>query len=530
MKIDTRYGFVVTYFKSSDEGEKLLIDLIKTLSKQNYYLILASHSADVPLEVQQLCDFYFYQELNIVDDRKYSHGVAENNLIEIALQHLKHKKIEWTYKVCYDVVIEDVSRFDDWIQDYNYSFVSCNWGHNFLCTHSFFANVNFILNNIDFYDSIEEMFAIDNVLENCWQKNIEDKKLKHEVYSYADKQTFFSEYNKLDTLAYQYHDFTFTVDLEDKKFYITNSGPDFIGEFRIYDYYSDTCIYAESSVKHSSGITMWIVPPCVQYMSKAKNGFYLEMIPQDNNQIIRKNILIKDFSYKDPLHKKFKTFKRAEIKYNEYCDFDEFYLYKEININLDKIRNFVDIGANLGFFSVPLIRKNIKTYMIDADTNNYNILKESYSKDKNIKIIGKAISNVDGEVNFYIEEGGGSVVSSLFEVNAMGLNPPTRRKVTVPSITPNTLIEEYVDEEYIDLMKVDIEGGEYILFDSISDDNMQKISKFIIEIHNNENYEILSILQKLAKNGFYYKLHNWGDFTNSYIIENKMAVIHAWKQ
>jgi hypothetical protein len=145
MMTDTKHGFIITYFKSCSEAEKLLIDLVKTINKQNYYLVLASHSADVPLEVQQLCDFYFYQELNVVDDRKYSHGVAESNLIEIALLHLKYKKIEWAYKVCYDVVIKDVSRFKDWIQDYNYGFVSCNWGPNFLCTNSFFANVNFIL-------------------------------------------------------------------------------------------------------------------------------------------------------------------------------------------------------------------------------------------------------------------------------------------------------------------------------------------------------------------------------------------------
>ena len=40
-------------------------------------------------DIQEMCDFYFYQQKNIVDNRKYSHGVAESNLMEISLNHLK---------------------------------------------------------------------------------------------------------------------------------------------------------------------------------------------------------------------------------------------------------------------------------------------------------------------------------------------------------------------------------------------------------------------------------------------------------
>jgi FkbM family methyltransferase len=525
MMTDTKHGFIITYFKSCSEAEKLLIDLIKTINKQNYYLVLASHSANVPLEVQQLCDFYFYQELNIVDDRKYSHGVAENNLIEIALLHLKYKKIEWTYKVCYDVVVKDVSRFKDWIQDYNYSFVSCNWGPNFLCTNSFFANVNFILDNISFYNTIEEMFAVNNVLENCWQKNIEDKNLKHEIYSYQDKQTFFGD-NKIDTLYYNYNNFDFWFSPEESKFYITNNGPDFYGELRICDYYSDTCMYRSKDFQNGSGITMWIAPPGTHYLSKAKNGYYLEI---DTKEVtIRKNILVKDFEYKDPLHKAFKRYKTEDIKYPEYCDFDELSMYEGIDIDIDQIKNFVDVGANFGFSSVPFIKRGIKTYMIDADQYNYSLLKENFDNNKNIKVIGHAISDIDGEISFYMEEGG-SVVSSIFEINANGNNPSSRKKITVPSITPNNLIENYIDEDSVDFMKVDIEGAEYIFFETISDENIQKIDKILIEFHNNDNYEVLSILEKLTKNNFNYKLHNWGYFTDPFIVGNKMGVIYAWR-
>ena len=523
--IDTRTGFVITYFKSTKEGEKILEDLIKTLSKQNFYLILGSHSAEVPIEIQQLCDFYFYQDLNIIDDRRYSHGVAENNIIEIAFSHLKRKGIKWTYKACYDIIINDTSRFDDWINDYKYNYVTCNWGDNFLATHSFFANVDFILDNIDFYDNIEDMFKVNNVLENCWQKNIEDKGLKDQVYSYKDKQDFFGLYNQLDVLGYNYYSFQFWFEPTENRFYITNNGKVFEGEMRIFDYYSETVVYYDNNFKHDSGITMWIVPPCSYLLPKAKNGFYLEIYTPDLT--IRKNILINDFEYKDPINKKLKTFRRSEVKFNEYCEFETLTSYGELDFDVSNVRNVIDIGANYGLSSMPFIRKSIKTYMVEADIDNVSILENAFGNDKKTKIIGKAVSDIDGEIDFYLDEGN-SVVSSMFEINANG-KIEDRIKITVPSITPNTLIEQYIDEDYIDLIKIDIEGGEYIFFNTITDNNIKKVNQFIIEFHNNDNYEVMSIIEKLTKNDFNYKLHNWGEYTDPFIVKNKMGVIHAFR-
>ena len=121
------------------------------------------------------------------------------------------------------------------------------------------------------------------------------------------------------------------------------------------------------------------------------------------------------------------------------------------------------------------------------------------------------------------------MVSSIFEVNALG-NDQGRRMVEVPSITPNNLIENYIDEEEIDLMKVDIEGAEYIFFDTISEENLSKVKRFIIEFHNNTDFKVMNILKKLAKNGFSYKLKKWQNTDGDFIAENKMGIIYAKKK
>lgn len=524
--IDTKkHGYIVTYFKSTPEGEKILIDLINTLSTLNVYLILGSHTSDVPLEIQKKCDFYFYQELNIVDDRKYSHGIAENNIIEIALKHLQWKGIEWTFKSCYDNIITDTHRFNDWIKDYKYKFVSCQWGDNFLATHSFFANVDFILSNIRFYKTVEEMFSINNVLENCWQYDIEWKSLKNEVFTYGSKSEMFGV-NKIDAIGYNYSNFEFWYNSNELKFYLKNNGENYFGDLRIFDYYSDVLIYTESNYRHDSGVTMWIQPPFPEYLNGAKNGFYLELYK--DGIIIRKNIMINDFEYKDSLSKRFKLLKYNEVKFNEYSEFNEFKEYEKLGIDLDSIKNYVDIGANYGFSSIPFIKRGIKTYMIDADSSNIDLITKAYGNTSQIKILYKAISDVDGKIKFYNEEGI-SVVSSIFPTNVFN-KTDNRIEVEVDSITPNTLIENYIDEENIDLMKVDIEGAEYKLFSSITDANIKKVNKFMIEFHNNSSkYEVMDIIKKLTKNDFKFKLYNIPLSDTGFVLENSRGFIYAWR-
>jgi FkbM family methyltransferase len=529
MMIDIKkHGFIVTYFKSSPEGEKVLIDLIKTISRTDVYLVLGSHTSDVPLEIQKLCDFYFYQELNIVDNRKYSHGVAENNIIEIALQHLKWKGIQWTYKSCYDVVINDTSRFRDWVLDYKYDFVSCNWGDNFLATHSFFANVDFILENIKFYKSVEEMFSVNTVLENCWQSDIESKNLKHKVYSFKDKADLYGELNKMDVIGYNYHKIDFWYSEDEKRFYTLNAGVDFKGQMKIFDYYSDLCLYRVDNLEHPSGILMWHTAPHQKSVPLSKNGWYVEYY--FDNITIRSNYGIKDFTDREPLRKAFGTYRwHPDMKYHEYSELAEFDLYKneEFNVDLKSIRNYVDVGANFGLGGVYPITNGIKCYLIDPDKNNLSILENAYSKNSKVKIYPYAICDVDGMVDFYVDNDA-SVVSSLFEINANGM-VNNREKITVPAITPNTLIEKWIDEDYIDYMKIDIEGAEYLFFETITDVNIKKIKNMVIEFHNNDNYQVLGILTKLTKNDFKFKLDNWGSYTDNFIIGNNMGIIYAWR-
>lgn len=523
MKTDIK-GFIITYYHSSIDGYNILLDTITKLSKENFYLVLASHSP-VDKNIQEMCDYYIYQQKNIVDDRKYSHGVAESNLIELSLNHLKSMNIDWSWKTSYDIEITNINRFHDWINDYKYDLVTCKWGDRIVSSNSFFCNVNFMLENITFYDTINQMFSVNTVLENCWEQDILNKGLESRLYVYNSKEEFFGE-NRIDVLGYNYSSIDFSFDPNENKFYVTNNSYDIDKvHLRIFDYYTDLCIYQSEDFSLHKGITWWIVPPCSNNMSKLKNGVYLEIYKDDIT--IRKNILIEDFNKKHPLSKKFKTFKKEEVKFNEFCDFDEFSMYENFNIDLDSINTFVDIGANYGMLSTPFLVRNKKVYLVDADSYNISLLENNHSINKNVSIIHKAIYSYDGEIEFW-EQPGISVVSSIDYTSVIGTSD--RIKKVIECITPNTLINNYIKEESIDLLKIDIEGAEYEVFKSFDDESMNKIKRFLIEFHLNEDYRVMEIIEKLAINGFKYKFDKWNKLDDSdFIPQNKMGVIYAWK-
>ena len=66
--------------------------------------------------------------------------------------------------------------------------------------------------------------------------------------------------------------------------------------------------------------------------------------------------------------------------------------------------------------------------------------------------------------------------------------------------------------EKIDLLKVDIEGAEYMMFDAIDDNTLMKVDRLLLEFHDNYNGEFRKhILDKLDKTGFEYTFYQQAD-------------------
>ncbi|UOU97671.1 FkbM family methyltransferase [Chryseobacterium daecheongense] len=152
----------------------------------------------------------------------------------------------------------------------------------------------------------------------------------------------------------------------------------------------------------------------------------------------------------------------------------------------------IDLGAHIGMTSIYLSLKypEAKIIAIEASFENFLLLKENTSAFKNIECVHNAVYFEDGFVNF-----GGEKLSYNQKISEIG-SP-------IKAISINSLIKKFKLNQ-IDLLKIDIEGGE---IDLLSKNNswLEKVERIIIEIHRPYTSENLN--KDLEPFGFKIKLH-----------------------
>ena len=136
---------------------------------------------------------------------------------------------------------------------------------------------------------------------------------------------------------------------------------------------------------------------------------------------------------------------------------------------------FVDIGANVGYYSF-LLHRNFETILaVEPHPDNVNILnaiktENNYSK---VKICPFAIGDKDANgVKLYLGPhcGGHSLSSSGNQ----------EQHIETKMVTLKTLLENY---EKIDLIKVDVEGAEWLVLEGAKN-ILNRIKSWIIELHD----------------------------------------------
>jgi FkbM family methyltransferase len=122
-----------------------------------------------------------------------------------------------------------------------------------------------------------------------------------------------------------------------------------------------------------------------------------------------------------------------------------------------------------------------------SDKRFYNIDKEEF---KLLKYNDCGIWNSDTNVEFYLPENDNHVSCSIINIQN------TDKKITVPVKTLKTIMQDNKHSK-VDYLKIDIEGAEYDIIDSVL---INDINMMYIEFHANFQEKQISYLRKLAKN------------------------------
>ena len=176
--------------------------------------------------------------------------------------------------------------------------------------------------------------------------------------------------------------------------------------------------------------------------------------------------------------------------------YDKIYERDFVKVSIDDV--IVDIGANYGVFSLySQMFKPKKVYSVEPIKSTFENMKKNLDG-YDVICINKAISNNNGFEKFALTNVNGNNFSLK---NIDGYHPSeVINEELVETTTIDQLISDY-DIPYIDFLKVDCEGGELDLFQTINKDYLKNnINKIALEYHSMAIKE--TVIEILTNNGF----------------------------
>lgn len=276
---------------------------------------------------------------------------------------------------------------------------------------------------------------------------------------------------------------------------------------------SKTVLYAAQHEILNANINYWIIPVSKNYRDFETDilfgGMTIEVYSGEN-LLYSKDFRIRTVNVEKPV---LKTKNNITPTYNNYMeffvdgDYDEYLKGKEFN-------TVVDVGANAGIWIeyIKYVAKCKKIYAIEPNTQALKTLRDTYTSDE-LTIIDKALCDKDGELEFFIDPSN-STIGSIRKNHQNSLVVSHK----IQGISFRTFIKEN-NIDHIDLMKMDIEGGEYPFFESMQKEDMDKIGTILVEYHlqggQTIDKELAILLALLRGSGFKYTikhLHSGGGF------------------
>lgn len=292
----------------------------------------------------------------------------------------------------------------------------------------------------------------------------------------------------------------------------------------------------QTDLDFNIGFSFWMIPNATR---NYRNGILVEFFDNDLNIIQKESFLdLEKNTWKPTIFPTTEIIinnEKIELDCNP-IDLSSFWSYYEIFIkedykNIEHNDVVVDIGANIGFFSLYAASMGAsKIYSVEPVPQTFKYLKHNTKSLENISVLNYGIGSKNEEVNFYIGEV--SSISGKVELikdihHNWGLN---RNETKVQIKNANDFLSEN-KINYIDYLKIDCEGAELEFFQTLDKEFLKhKIKKITGEIHldsiKKEGYDF--IVKTLKENGFEYRDdYNGTELVHFYCHKKpKIKIIH----
>lgn len=259
---------------------------------------------------------------------------------------------------------------------------------------------------------------------------------------------------------------------------IFNLGESFKAKVSIKDFHTNIPLYFTSfDFYQNSGYYITPIGNLDFTTETYFSEFLIEFYDENDTLIEYRTLPVKNLDYTPvKLNKNFSPFDCLYINYKQMF-YDD--IYKDLN--LENLNTVLDIGANVGLFSLYMLRKNCRNlYSIEPTIKAFSQLKEVLKDEVNANPRKLAIHNFTGKSKIKSVQDNSTISGFINEVH-----PYTNHNMNEEEVDVITLTEFLQDEkiEQIDLIKIDIEGVEYDVIESLSDDTLLKSKRYLIEYH-----------------------------------------------
>ena len=153
-----------------------------------------------------------------------------------------------------------------------------------------------------------------------------------------------------------------------------------------------------------------------------------------------------------------------------------------INKTKEEVKNIVIVGGYVCSECVSLFHNypNATIHIFEPVPEFFQTLQQRYGSHNRFKLHNLAISNINGEIDFYRTSSSGS--DSIFKVienNKSGYNFSTTTSIRVKSAQLKTILQEDID-----LLSIDVQGAE---LEVLKGTNLNNVSSLFLEIQMSDN-------------------------------------------
>ncbi len=176
---------------------------------------------------------------------------------------------------------------------------------------------------------------------------------------------------------------------------------------------------------------------------------------------------------------------------------DEDYRFGE---NTNEQINIIDIGANVGYFSLYISKKfpSARIFSFEPFPDTFLRLNEHFSVNniKNVTPYNLAVSDFEGKSKFYSFEwtGCNTLIDGEFD--------QSQSKVTEVDCVKFEDLRMLTGTEKFDYAKIDCEGSEYPMLLNSSNESIKAVRKYIIEVHNSDRYSKNDLVARFSSLGY----------------------------